>query len=62
MMHGDVSVWWLIGVAAVGAAVALGFQLSTDSRLRRRRRKNHSRVVSKTSRPSIKFSVRPPKD
>lgn len=35
--------------------------LSPGARLERRRRKSHSRIVPKTSRPMVKFSVRTPK-
>jgi hypothetical protein len=42
--------------------ITLAFQLSPDARLRRRRRKSHSRIVSKSSRPSVKFSVKTPKE
>jgi hypothetical protein len=55
-------VWIVIGVAALGLVVASVMLLSSDARLRRRRRKSHSRLISKASRPSVKFSVRPPKE
>ena len=55
-------VWIVIGVAALGLLVASVMLLSSEARLRRRRRKSHSRIISKTNRPSVKFSVRPPKE
>lgn len=55
---------YLSGVAVlmVGAFVILLTQLSEEARLRRRRRKNHARLISKTRKPSVRFSVKPPKE
>jgi hypothetical protein len=61
-MNGD---YLLLGAAGVGAAVLLMAalsQLSPAARLRRRLRKTHSRIVSKTKEPTVKFSVKTPKD
>jgi hypothetical protein len=55
---------WIIGILIViGFAVgAIAFaRVSHDSRLRRRRRKSHSPLSYKTRRPTVRFSVRPPK-
>jgi hypothetical protein len=61
-MQHDWLVWLIIGLAAIGLAVASVMLLSSEARLRRRRRKSPSRIISKTNRPSVKFSVRPPKE
>jgi hypothetical protein len=53
--------WLLIFVGIALALLAGGAWLSRDARLRRRRRKSHSRLISKADRPSVRFSVRPPK-
>jgi hypothetical protein len=61
-MSADWFVFFIIALIAVGLVITLAFQLSPDARLRRRRRKSHSRIVSKSSRPSVKFSVKTPKE
>ena len=61
-MHGDGLTWSLVGVAAVVLLLTLLPRLSAGARLRRRLRKTHSRIVSKSERPSVKFSVKPPKE
>jgi hypothetical protein len=64
-MHRDWLIWTLVGIAAVAAAVLLLMllpRLSPDARLRRRLRKTHSRIVSKSRQPSVKFSVKSPKE
>jgi hypothetical protein len=53
--------WFLVVVVIAFAALAGGAWVSREARLRRRRRKSHSRIVSKTARPTVRFSVRPPK-
>ena len=53
--------FWVIAVVAIGIWAASGF-FSRDARLERRRRKSHSRIASKTNRPSVQFSVKPPKE
>jgi hypothetical protein len=60
MKHGEL-IFWLVGLVVVGCWLGLGL-FSPGAKLRRRRRKSHSRVVSKTTRPSVRFSVRPPKE
>jgi hypothetical protein len=54
--------WWLFGVVALFLGVIIVRQLSPDSRLRRRRRKSHGPIVSKSRKPLVRFSVRPPRD
>ena len=55
---------WLLFVliALIVAGVWAGFAMfSRDARLERRRRKSHSRIVSKSDRPMVRFSVKTPK-
>jgi hypothetical protein len=60
MMRGDLFI--LLLVALVGLGLWAGFTfLSPRARLQRRRRKSHNRVIPKTSRPMVRFSVRTPK-
>jgi hypothetical protein len=61
-MHGDGTVWWVIGAAAIVVLLVAAARLTPSARLRRRLRKTHSRIVSKSERPSVKFSVKPPKE
>jgi hypothetical protein len=53
--------WLLITIGVSLALFAGGAWVSHDARLRRRRRKSHTRLISKANRPSVRFSVRPPK-
>jgi hypothetical protein len=62
MLHADWLIWWFIGLIVLAVVGMLLFQISSNSRLRRRRRKNHSRIVSKSRQPAVRLSVRPPKD
>jgi hypothetical protein len=55
-------IWLLGGLLCAAAMAALGVRWGPNARLRRRRRKSHSQVISKANRPSVKFSVRPPKE
>jgi hypothetical protein len=48
-----------LAVGGLGAGFAL---LSRKARLSRRRHKSHSRLVSTSKRPSVRFSVKPPKE
>ena len=54
--------WCVIALVAVGLAFTLNFYFSEEARLRRRRRKSHGRIISKTPRAIVKFNVRPPKE
>lgn len=52
-------VWIVAGLVLV--AIILLFvvpRLSKEARLERRRRKSNARIVSKSQRPAVKFSVR----
>jgi len=61
-MQGDGLVWGALGVAAVVVFLTVVPRLSPTARLRRRLRKTHSRIISKSEHPSVKFSVKPPKE
>ena len=60
-MYVDWLIWWFVALIVVGLIGVLLFQLSPDARLRRRRRKSHARIVAKSRRPMVRFSVRPPR-
>jgi hypothetical protein len=60
MWRGDWLMFWIVGLVAVGMWAAIAFS-SREARLERRRKKSHSRIISKANRPSVRFSVRPPK-
>jgi hypothetical protein len=62
MLHGDRLFWWLIGLILFSLVGLVLSQFSPNARLRRRRRKSHARVVSKSGRASVRFSVKSPKE
>lgn len=51
---------WIVGglILFVIIVVIIAPRLSPQARLERRRRKNNARIVSKSSKPTVKFSVR----
>ncbi|HWN96531.1 MAG TPA: hypothetical protein VNT99_15990 [Methylomirabilota bacterium] len=52
-------VWNVIGLIVLGIVVAIiAPRFSAEARLERRRRKSNARIVSKSQRPTVKFSVR----
>ena len=52
-------VWIVLGlVVLLGIGVFVASYFSPEARLERRRRKSNARIVSKTNRPTVKFSVR----
>ena len=51
-------VWATGGLIALVAIVFLASYFSVEARVERRRRRSNSRVVSKSNRPTVKFSVR----
>jgi len=55
--------WLILFLSGLSVLVAWIFFyfLSPDAKLRRRRRKNHSRIQSTSNRPAVRFSVRSPK-
>ena len=55
-------IWLIAALVALGLAFALTSYFSEDAKMRRRRRKSHAKVISKSRRPVVKFSVRPPKE
>jgi|SwirhirootsSR3_FD_contig_31_27135072_length_606_multi_5_in_0_out_0_1 hypothetical protein len=54
--------FWIVGILVVLGAVVLPGAFSKEARLERRRRKSHSRLRSKTNRPSVRFSVKVPRE
>jgi hypothetical protein len=56
-------VFWIIGLIAVGLAswYIVRHHFSPEARLERKRRKSHSRVVTKAKKPMVLFSVKTPK-
>ncbi len=62
MNFGNILLVALISLAVVVAGywVATHF-FSAEAKLERRRRRSNSRIASNTKRPSVKFSVRTPK-
>jgi hypothetical protein len=50
-------VWIVVGVLVLIGVAVIVPRLSAEARLGRRRRKNNARVVSKSQRPTVKFSV-----
>jgi len=61
-MRDDTVIWFALGLIALTAIIVLGFNITSEARLRRRRRKSHSRIISSARQPTVKFSVKPPKD
>jgi hypothetical protein len=61
-MRVDWFAWWVFGLIVISLTCVLLFRLTPNARLRRRRRKSHSRIVSRARRPAVRLSVRPPKD
>jgi len=62
MAQDDAKIWFAIGLIALIALLVLAFNVSSEARLRRRRRRSHSRIVSSARQPTVKFSVKPPKE
>ena len=60
MLHGDSIALWVVGLIVIAAGAGT-WMFSSSTRLHRRRRKSHSPIKSKTNRPMVRFSVRPPK-
>jgi hypothetical protein len=60
MLHLD-SVLGVVAVVGTAILLAILFQLSPRARLKRRLKKTHSRIVSKSQRPNVKFSVKTPR-
>ena len=60
-MRGEYLFWLTVGLVIVLLIVTGFSRLSPSARLRRRLRKTHSRIVSKSRQPSVKFSVEPPR-
>ncbi|SPE51850.1 hypothetical protein SBV1_1440040 [Verrucomicrobia bacterium] len=62
LRNGDWLLWCFIGLLVAGVLAVLLIQLAPEARLRRRRRKSHSRIVVKTNRPVVRLSVHPPEE
>jgi hypothetical protein len=60
----EISIVWIVVGAIVLAVVggALASYFSPQARADRRRRKSNARIVNKSNRPTVKFSVRTKKD
>ena len=54
--------WCVTFLVAAALTGILTSYFSEDSRMRRRRRKSHRKLIAKTRRPIVRFSVRPPKE
>jgi hypothetical protein len=61
-MHDAGFVWWGMGTAALAVLLVAVYRFAPGARLRRRLKKTHSRIISKSDRPSVKFSVKTPKE
>jgi hypothetical protein len=62
VMHAaPVFFWIVVGVFFIALLALAGLRLSSGARMRRRLRRVHSRVVSKSKGPSVQLSVKPPK-
>jgi hypothetical protein len=55
-------IWVVAGAIALAVIWLAGAQFSAESRLRRRRRKNNHPIITKSNRPTVKFSVKTPKE
>ena len=55
--------FWIIGLIALGLAswYFIKHYFSPAARIERKRRKSHSRLVTKAKRPMVLFSVKTPK-
>ena len=62
MLHAELVILGVAGLVALGLLLFVLVFLSPTARLRRRLKKTHSRIVSKAQRPTVKFSVKPPKE
>jgi hypothetical protein len=57
---GNVAVW-VCGLLAVTAVLLALHHCSPEARERRRRRRSHGRVVSRSKRPAVVLNVKKPK-
>jgi peptidoglycan/LPS O-acetylase OafA/YrhL len=58
MLRDDSLLWIVFAFMAAGCIVAILSHFTSESRLRRRRRKSHGRIVSKSRQPTVKFTVK----
>jgi hypothetical protein len=61
VLKGNAVVLAIVVLVGIGLGLAFTSYFSEEARMRRRRRKSHSKIISKTRRPIVRFSVRPPK-
>ncbi|HET7625101.1 MAG TPA: hypothetical protein VFM25_07540 [Verrucomicrobiae bacterium] len=54
--------WGIVAAVAIAILIAAIFQFTPKARLRRRLKKTHARIASKSRRPSVKFSVKTEKN
>lgn len=59
-MHHEWLLFVLVALIIAGVWAGLGL-FSREARLGRRRRKSHTRIVSKSDHPIVRFSVKTPK-
>jgi hypothetical protein len=62
MLRNDSVLWYIVALLAGGCVVAMVLHFTSEGRLRKRRRKSHTRVVSSARQPTVKFSVKVPPD
>ena len=61
-MRGDFIIWLGLGMLTVLLVAVMLIRFNPGARLRRRLRKTHSRIISKARQPTVKFSVKTPKE
>ena len=58
MDFGNPVVWMIVGLVVTALVVVLvAPRFSSAARVERRRRKSNARIVSKSAKPTVKFSV-----
>jgi hypothetical protein len=60
MNHSEWLILFLAGLGVLAAWIGFGV-FSPSAKLRRRRRKSHTRIQSTSNRPAVRFSVRSPR-
>jgi hypothetical protein len=61
-MHGESFLWVMAGVLALPVLAALLFKLSPNARIKRRLKKARGRIISKARQPSVRLSVKRPRE
>ncbi|MFO1475470.1 MAG: hypothetical protein U1F98_02320 [Verrucomicrobiota bacterium] len=57
MQSGSV-IWWMAAFCGLVLLLALGSRFTPHARIRRRLRKTHRRLISRSHRPSVQLSVK----